>query len=111
MKLAKITFPTDLEEIGDVSNDNIDVFVELEDGNTYTLVVATPLNIMQLMEKDDLNYLEPGPPMIIVKELTFDTISTAVKAFCEGDAYWLKEYYVSGNFEISILDEYVANMK
>ena len=103
-------FPTELTEVNDITNDNIDVFVEMEDGNTYTLIVTTPLNIMQLMEKDNLDYLQPGPPMIIVKELTFDAIDSAVKAFSEDNAYWLKEYYVSGNFEINVLNKLINDI-
>jgi hypothetical protein len=36
------------------------VFVELEDGFTYTLVIATPKNIEFLMNKENMEFFEPG---------------------------------------------------
>jgi hypothetical protein len=45
MLVKSISFPTYLKDITDIENDNIDVFVEVEDGYTYTVVVATPKNI------------------------------------------------------------------
>ena len=41
MLIKSISFPTYLEDITDIENSNIDVFVELEDAYTYTVVVAT----------------------------------------------------------------------
>ncbi len=111
MEIKNVTFPTALEEIDDLANDNIDVFVELEDGYTYVLVVTTPQNIVQLMERENKDYLAAGPPMIIVKELTYDCINSSLKSFCEGDAYWLKEYYLSGNFQSEILDEMIKRLQ
>lgn len=107
MKIKKISYPTPLCNIQEIDNDNIDIFVELEDGNNYTVVVATPKNIAGLMEKNNKSYFDPGPPMIIVSELTEKNIIDALKSFCEGDAYWLKEYYLSGVFSIDILDEMI----
>lgn len=47
MLVKKISFvrPTLLEEIPDIEDYNLDVFVELEDGYTYTVVIATAKNI------------------------------------------------------------------
>ncbi len=42
MTIRKIIYPTPLDEIVDPFNDNIDVLVELDDGNCYTTVVITP---------------------------------------------------------------------
>ena len=70
MLMKNISFPTYLEDITDIENSNIDVFVELEDNYTYTVVVATSKNIESLMDKDKMNYFEPGSPFIIVKKLT-----------------------------------------
>ena len=45
MLIKSISFPTYLEDITDIKNSNIDVFVELEDAYTYIVVVATAKNI------------------------------------------------------------------
>ena len=42
MLVKNIVFPTSLERIEDIKNDNIDIFVELENGWTYTMVLTTP---------------------------------------------------------------------
>ena len=49
MLIKSISFPTPLEDIKDIEDDNIDVFVELEDGYTHTVVVATSKNILTLL--------------------------------------------------------------
>lgn len=67
MNIKKIEYPTSLSEIKDITNDNIDVFVELEDGSTYVLVVATPKNLYWCMENENVDFL-CGCPQIIVKE-------------------------------------------
>lgn len=76
----------------DIENDNIDVFVELEDGldYNYTVVVATAKNIEFLMDKENLNYFSPGYPFIRVKKLTEEIVLEAVKAYAENNGYWLK---------------------
>jgi hypothetical protein len=57
MVVKNIIFPTSLEKIEDIKNDNIDIFVELKNGLTYTMVVATPLNLLSLMKKDSKDFL------------------------------------------------------
>ncbi|WP_214481729.1 hypothetical protein [Bacillus sp. SM2101] len=54
MKIKNIEFPTALEKVKDIEDDNIDVFVELEDGMTYTLVVATPKNLLNKWTRNKL---------------------------------------------------------
>jgi hypothetical protein len=90
MLVKSIRFPTYLENIVDIANDNIDVFVDLEDGYTHTVVVATAKNIESLMHKEKMNFFEPGHPFIIVQKLTKEIIEEAIKAYPEDDAYWLK---------------------
>ena len=51
MIVKKIIFPTQLKDIKDIDDDNIDVFVELDDGYSYTVVVATYKNIVSQMDK------------------------------------------------------------
>ncbi|MDQ0196435.1 hypothetical protein [Paenibacillus wynnii] len=45
MKVKKIEYPTALSKIVDIHDNNMDVFIELEDGTHITVVVSTPLNL------------------------------------------------------------------
>jgi len=51
MLVEKISFvrPNILEEIPDIEDYNLDIFVDLEDGYTYTMVVITAKNIIYLI--------------------------------------------------------------
>ena len=51
MFIKSISFPTYLEDITDIENSNIDVFVKLEDTYTYTMVVATAKNIESFLNQ------------------------------------------------------------
>ena len=67
----------------DRANDNVDVFVELEDGKRYVFVVATPNNLSCLMRKDNIAYIKPGVPFLFVEELTEVNIRAVVEAVME----------------------------
>ena len=108
MLIKSISFPTYLEDITDIENSNIDVFVELEDGYTYTVVIATAKNIVSLMDKEKTNFLEPGDPFIIVRKLTKEIIEEAVKAYAENDAYWLKFYHFAGEVDTAVFNRLQA---
>ena len=110
MLVKKISFvrPTLLEEIPDIENYNLDVFVELENGYTYTVVIATAKNLVSLMDKQKTNFLEPGDPFIIVKKLTKEIIEKAVKAYAENDAYWLKFYHFAGEVHTDVFNRLQA---
>jgi len=109
MLVKSISFPTYLEDIMDIENSNIDVFVELEDGYTYTVVVATAKNIESLMDKEKMNYFEPGYPFIIVKKLTKDIIEETLKAYAENnDGYWLKLYHFAGKINKTVFNKLQA---
>ena len=113
MLVTSISFPSCLEDIMDIEDDNIDVFVELEDGYTCTVVVATAKNLVSLMDKERMNYFEPGHPFIIVKKLTEEIIEEAVRAYAEDDAHYLKFY--SAELDTKTLDvlkaRYIARDK
>ncbi len=96
MKITQIDFPTPLSEIEDVENGNIDVFVQLEDGMTYTLVISTPKNLLWYMDKENLNFIPASPPDIIVRSLTERNIRDALENYSKGNAFWLKLYYLAG---------------
>nr|YP_009029063.1 hypothetical protein [Cylindrotheca closterium]AGY78402.1 hypothetical protein [Cylindrotheca closterium] len=98
MLIKSSSFPTYLENITDIENSNIDVFVELENAYTYTVVVATAKNIESLMGKEKMNDFKPGYPFIIVKKLIKEIISEAVQAY----ASWLKLYNFAGK-ELSLI--------
>jgi hypothetical protein len=89
MLVKKISFvpPNLLEKIPDIEDHKVDVFVELEDSYTCTVVVATYKNILSLMDKEKINFSEPSEPFIIVRKLTKEIIEEAVKAYVENDAY------------------------
>ena len=108
MLIKSISFPTYLEDITDIENSNIDVFVELEDGYTYTVVVATAKNIESLMDKEKRNYFEPGYPFIIVKKLTKEIISKYTKAYALDEAYWLKLYHFTEKVDTAVFNQLQA---
>ena len=115
MKIINIEFPMYFNDIEDIENDNIDVFVELEDGVTYTMVVSTPKNYYWYMDKEELDYIPPSPPDIIVRSLTKENITKAIEAFAEEDAYWLKLYFLSGDtngvFDVNRMNKMLAQIK
>jgi len=106
MKVVKIKFPTALSKINDIENDNLDVFVELEDGFTYVVVVSTPKNFYWYMEKENKNHY-CGAPDIIVKKLTEEIITEAIEEYAKDDAYWLKCYYLPGVIDIDTLNHFI----
>lgn len=109
MKIIKIEYPTTLDNGVDIEDDNIDVFVTLDNNVTYTVVVSTYKNIETLMNRqENNNFLNPGCPFIIVKKLTYEIIEKAINSYADGDGYWLKMYGLAG--EVSI-QEIEANRK
>jgi hypothetical protein len=107
MLVKKISFvrPTLLEEIPDIEDYNLGVFVDLEDGYTYTVVIATAKNIVSLMDNEKTNFSEPGDPFIIVRKLTKEIIEETVKAYAENDAYWLKLYHFAGKIDTAVFNK------
>jgi hypothetical protein len=96
MEVNNIRIAYNWEDI-DSENDNLDIFVEMDDGYTYTISVATPQNYQFLMDKEKMDYQNPRYPCIIVNKLTPKTIEQAVKAFAKKDeGYWLKLYTFGG---------------
>lgn len=104
MKVLNVGYPTPLSEITDKENDNIDVFIELEDDSKITIVVSTPENLISQMNKENVNYLTAPQPEIIVKPLTHENIKMAIEEYADGDAFWLKLLFVAS------IDRNVTNM-
>lgn len=115
MQIIKIYYPVPLSNIVDIENDNIDVFIELDDGFQYNMLVATPQNLICLMDKENMNYLPAGGPFIVVKTLTEENIRNAIENYLEDDGYWLKLYQLAGErvglFNIKEMDEMLLKIK
>ena len=60
------------------------------------MVGGTPKNLVSLMDKEKMDFSEPGCPFIIVRKLTKEIIEEAIKAYPEDDAYWLKFHHFGG---------------
>ena len=86
----KLYFPTDFEYINS-TNDNIDVCIELPDGKQYTVVVATPQNVQEMMKSGGNPYLEPSTPFLFVEELTDYNIRLLVDRLIQ-DSVLLRTY-------------------
>ena len=96
MKVLQITYPTNLD-MCNKKNDNIDIFVKLENEKDYCITIATIEWIKNNMPN---GYLEPFTPYIIVSELKKEIIEKAIEDFSTDDAYWLRLYSVSYQDEI-----------
>ena len=75
MKIKRIEFA---HEITDPYMDNLDVFVENENGYTYTILVSTPGDLLDQMEQEKINFIMPDTPKIIVKKLTEQIVREAM---------------------------------
>jgi hypothetical protein len=102
MKIKRIEFA---HEITDPYIDNLDVFVENENGYTYTIVVSTPGDLLDQMEQEKINFIMPGTPKIIVKKLTEQIVREAIQAYAENDGYWLKLCQFGDDIDISVLNK------
>lgn len=71
----------------------MDVYVNLENGRNYVVVVATQKNLLTLMNNEKSDFLSPGDPIVIVKKMTKEIVEEAIQAYAEDDAYYLKFYY------------------
>ena len=45
-----------IDQITDIENDSIDIFVDSEDGYTYTVSIATIKNLLQRMDQEKSNF-------------------------------------------------------
>ena len=97
-----------MEDIQNVYNDNIDVLVENEDGYEYIISVGTPQNLLNQMKKEKTNFIGPGDIHIIVKKLTKQIITEAIKTYAEDNGYWLKLYQFASSIDIEILNKLEA---
>ena len=94
-----------MKYIEDIYDDNLDVFVELEDGSEYTVIVGTPKNFLTLMNRQEMDFLEPGCPFIIVRKLTIEVIEKEIHAHTQDNAYWLKLHHFSESIKSDMFNE------
>lgn len=104
MQIKEIKF---LHEVEDVNNDNLDVGVTFDNGSSYTILVCTPNDFLQEMEEEKTNFVEPGVPVIVVKQLTEEIVTEAIQAYFKWDAdgYWLKLCQFGDHIDISVLNK------
>jgi hypothetical protein len=57
------------------------------------------------MDKEKSDFSETGCSFRIVRKLPKEIIEKAIKAYPEDDAYWLKFYHFSGDFDSSTLNK------
>jgi len=55
-----------VDQITDIENDSINVFVDSEDGYTYTVSIATTKNLLQRMDQEKSNFSRPSEMVIVV---------------------------------------------
>ena len=88
-----------MKYIEDIYDNNIDIFVELEDGSEYTVIVRTFKNFLILINQHGMVFLEPIYPFIIVGKLIMEVIKKAIHAHTQDNAYWLKLHHFSGSIK------------
>jgi len=72
-----IYYPTSLDKIENLYNDNIDVCVQVKRKN-YTFVVATIENLKEPIWLDKKGYVTPAP-ILIVEKLTKESIEALLE--------------------------------
>ena len=105
MLVKNISFITQLTDIENIYDDNIDVGIELDDESKYTVTIVTSKNFLTLMNKDKMDFLEPGCPFIIVRKLTMEVIEKAIHAHLQDDAYWLKLHHFSASISSDMFNK------
>ncbi len=108
MRIKKIRF---IDEVRDEYTDSIDVGVEFEDNYSYTIVVRTPNDLVEEMLQEKTNFIKPGTPMIVVRKLTKEIVTEAIKAYAEGEGYWLKLCQFGDELDISVLNKLDAEYR
>ena len=97
-----------VDQIIDIENDSIDVFVDSEDGYTYTVSIATIKNLSKRMDQEKSNFSRPSELVIVVRKLTKEIITEAIEAYAEDDAFWLKLHQFASDIDISVFDQLQA---
>ena len=86
-----VFYPTKISELTDIYNDSIDVCITLENGEAYTLVFITPKNLENLMQKENIPYIDPCFRFIVIERISEDVIETVLRNLIS-DKHLLREY-------------------
>ena len=57
------------------------------------------------MNKNEIGFLEPGSPFIILRKLRMESIEKAIHDNLKNDTYWLKLHYFSANIDNDIFNK------
>lgn len=91
----------DLNLIEDIETGFSDVFVTCDDNRTYIAYQSF------LKDEDDetIDFIAPKSPVIIVKQLTEETIEAAIRYYVtEDNGYWLKFYHLGTEIDDKTLN-------
>lgn len=70
MKVESITFSSDLKDVNNIFDDNVDVSVNLANGQNYVLVLGTPKSLLRLIENEKSDFLSLKDLIVTVKKIT-----------------------------------------
>lgn len=101
-----IYYPTEPERISDIYNDNIDVCVTDEHGNSYTFVVATPDNLKQMLSTPGNDFFAPAYPFLVAKAITREIIEALIESVMNSPEEVIRLY---GNDDIDEISEKTTN--
>jgi hypothetical protein len=93
------------DEITDIENNSINVCLKSVNGYTYTVSIATTKNLLQRMDQEKSNFSNPIELVIIVRKLTQEIITEALKTYAENNVFWLKLHQFASKIDISVFDE------
>lgn len=74
MEVKKISIKSNLNTILDIEDALCNIYITLDDDQTYIVQVLIYQNFLQSENKKTLNFISSVAPSIIVKELTKETI-------------------------------------
>ena len=57
------------------------------------------------MLQEGTNFIKPGTPVIVVKQLTYETVNEVIKVYVEDEGYWLKLCQFGDDIAISVLNK------
>ena len=66
--IKRISFPSPLKSTEDIYDDNLDVFIELKNRFAYRIIVGTPKSFLTLMNWHEMDFLEPGCPLLLLEK-------------------------------------------
>jgi len=97
-----------------------DVYIQGEDGSIFIVNLTTPQNLQELMDnykinefgkKYRTNYIPPGIPTIIVRNLTREVILETIMAYSEDDGYWLQLHHFAADIDPTVFKKLQAKLK